>query len=359
MFRAGSLYKRAMGACDSGRPWGNPVGGGERRHDASPEAAAACPGKRSQKGWEMRKGMTYALMTAAVLAMLALALGAAACGGDGATDDAGVTGTAAERAAEILGHEPTGLAKQIVDKGTLVVANDPNYAPQSSVNKDTGKLEGFDVDVANLVGEALGLTVEFKNPNWDSVPTGLQTGRWDVSIGSMTITAERAKTLAFTDPYYYTQGQLMVRQGDPKITEVEQLKGKTIGVGTQTTYNYFLDAVGGVTIKAYATDLDAFPDLENGRLDGVMTADLTASEAISSGKPFELSGKPFYYEPLAFATRQGEDDLTALFNYSIKWMRDNGKLTDAAKKWYHGFDVSQEPESGVPDYEEVMSKLGG
>ncbi len=295
--------------------------------------------------------------------LLALAFGLVACGGD--EGDEGGTAevqTAAEKAASILGHEPAGLAKIIVDRGYLVVANDPNYAPQSSINKETGELEGFDVDVAKLVGEALGLEIRFENPKWDSVIPGLQAGaetgsKWNVSIGSMTVTPDRAKAVDFTDPYYYAQGQMLVRQGSPKITTIEELKGKTIGVGAQTTYQYFLDAVGGVNIRSYDTDLDAFPVLENGGLDGVMTADLTASEAISSGKPFELSGKPFYYEPLAFAIAKDQPDLLALLNYSIKWMRDNGKLTEASKKWYHGFDVTAEPASGVPSYDEVMAQL--
>ena len=310
----------------------------------------------------MSKRKTLGIALLVLIVAFALAIGLAACGedeGGGDEGDTAVGGTPAERAATILGHEPTGLAKTIVDKGELVVANDPNYAPQSSINKDTGELEGFDVDVAKLVGEALGLTIKFENPKWDSVIPGLQTGKWDVSIGSMTITPDRQEAVAFSDPYYFTQSQLMIQQGADPMTTIEDLKGKTVGVGTQTTYQYFLDAVGGVNVKSFDTDLDAFPVLENGGVDGVMTADLTASEAISSGKPFELSGKPMYYEPLAFAVARGEDDYLALLDYAIQWMRDNGKLTEASKTWYHGFDVTAEPAEGVASYDEVMAALGG
>jgi polar amino acid transport system substrate-binding protein len=312
-----------------------------------------------------RKTVVAALLVLALA--LAFAAGVAACGSsDEPSPTSGTSSavSAADKAAEILGHQPAGLAKIVVDRGYLVVANDPNYAPQSSINKDTGELEGFDVDVAKLVGEALGLEIKFENPKWDSVIPGLvagaQTGsKWNVSIGSMTITPERQKMIDFTDPYYFTNGQLVVKVGSPKLTTIDQLKGKKIGVGTQTTYQYFLDAIGGVDVSSYDTDLDAFPVLENGGLDAVMTAELTASEAISSGKPFELSGKPVYYEPLGFGIAKDNADLLALLNYSIKWMRDNGKLTEASKTWYHGFDVTKAPATGVPSYDEVMAQLKG
>ncbi len=148
-----------------------------------------------------------------------------------------------DKATEILGHAPTGLAPD--DRRPLapsIVANDANYPPQSSIDKATGKLVGFDVDAANKMGELLSLTVDFKNPAWETIPAGLQQGKYDVSIGSMTITPERQKVLAFTDPYYYTSGQVFVKKGGPQITGVADLAGKKVGVGAATTYYDYLKA---------------------------------------------------------------------------------------------------------------------
>jgi ABC-type amino acid transport substrate-binding protein len=272
--------------------------------------------------------------------MLALALGLAACGGEEVAEDAGLTGAAAERAVEILGAEPTGVAKEIVDKGIVIVANDANYAPQSSIDEATGELVGFDVDVAKKMGEILGLEVQFENPAWETIPAALNQGRYDVSIGSMTITEERDKTIDFTQPYYYTSGQVFVKEGGPQITGVADLAGKSVGVGAATTYYDFLKAESEADVKTYTTDADSFPDLQNGNLDFVMTAGPTGQQAILEGKPFEFSGTPLYYEDLAFAVAEGETDWVALLDYAIAQMHEDGSLTEMSKTWYNGLDLT-------------------
>ena len=290
----------------------------------------------------MRKGKTYILVAVFLVAIIALAGVAAACGGDEGTDEspAPEATSAADIAQQVLGAAPTGLAKKIVDAGTVIVANDANYAPQSSVDQATGELVGFDVDVALKMGEVLGLTVEFENPAWETIPAGLNQGRFDVSIGSMTRTEERDKSLDFTEPYYYTSGQVFVKEGGTQIAGVEDLAGKSVGVGAATTYYDYLNAESEADVKTYPTDADAFPDLRNGNLDFVMTAGPTGQQAILEGQPFDFSGAPLYYEDLAFAINQGEGDWLAMLNYAVEKMHEDGTLTELSKKWYNGLDLT-------------------
>ena len=293
----------------------------------------------------MRKGKTYILAAVLLIAVVALAGVVAACGSS--TDDTSSSASASaaattpmDKATEILGHAPTGLAAKIVDRGSVIVANDANYPPQSSIDKATGEMVGFDVDAANKMGELLMLTVDFKNPAWETIPAGLQQGRYDVSIGSMTITPERQKVLAFTDPYYYTSGQVFVKKGGTQITGPADLDGKTVGVGAATTYYDYLKANTKADVKTYQTDADAFPDLANGNLDFVMTAGPTGQQAILNGQPFEFSGKPLYYEDLAFALKLDEADWLAMLNYAVQTMHSDGSLTAMSKQWYNGMDLT-------------------
>ena len=291
----------------------------------------------------MRNGKTYILITLLLLAAVALVGALAACGGDEPATGASPgteSKSAADIAQEVLGHEPTGLAAEIIGRGTVIVANDADYPPQSSVDKATGELVGFDVDVAKRMAEVLGLQVEFKNPAWETIPAGLNQGKYDVSIGSMTVTPERAKALDFSDPYYYTSGQVFVKEGGPQITGVEDLAGKTVGVGAATTYYDFLKKDGGAKVKTYVTDANAFPDLANGTIDFVMTAGPTGQQAISQGQPFEFSGPPLYYEDLCFAIKKGEPDWLALLNHAIKTMHEDGSLTAMSENWYNGLDLT-------------------
>ena len=294
----------------------------------------------------MRKGKSSVVVVAALLvAIIIAAVAIAACGSSTTSSTTSATPSAAATSAsaiaeQILGHAPTGLAGQIVSKGSVLVANDANYPPQSSVDQKTGKLVGFDVDAANQMGKILGLKVDFSNPAWETIPAGLQQGKYDVSIGSMTITPERQKVLDFTDPYYYTSGQVFVKKGGTQITGVKDLYGHTVGVGAATTYYDFLKKYPQIKVKTYTTDADAFPDLRNGNLDFVMTAGPTGQQAILSGQPFEFSGKPLYYEELAFAIKKGEADWLSMLNYSVQQMHANGDLTAMSKKWYNGMDLT-------------------
>ena len=86
-----------------------------------------------------------------------------------------------------------------------------------------------------------------------------------------------------------------------------------------------------------------------------MTADLTAAQGISSGYPFVFSGKPYYYEPLAFATQKGQTDWLALLNYAVDKMHADGSLSAMAKKWYHGFDPTQAPHTGTMNFNQALA----
>jgi polar amino acid transport system substrate-binding protein len=263
-----------------------------------------------------------------------------ACGSSSSSSSSSASSSpSASKVEQILGHAPTGLAKQIVDNGYFTAANDANYAPQSVVKKD-GSLVGFDVDTAKKVGELLGLEVKFQNPAWDSIPTGLQTGRFDVSIGSMTITADRQKTLDFTAPYYFTPAVVITRAGTPGLDTVESLAGKTIGTAAGSSYYDWLQKGTKAKIKSYDSSVTSMTDLSRKRLDGVMTAAPTAQQAIAAGQPFQITGKPFFYEDLGMALKKGEPDWLALLDYAVKTMHEDGSLTTMSTQWYNGLDLT-------------------
>ena len=303
----------------------------------------------------MRKGKTYivvAVLLVAIVGMMGLAIG---CGSSSSSSGTGsspsassgaLTGTAAERAQTILGHAPTGLALNIVTKGSVIVANDSNYAPQSSVDPATKEVVGFDVDVAKGMAAILGLGIKWEHPAWETIPGGLNNGRYDVSIGSMPSAidgvriAERWKALDFSDPYYYTTGQVFVKKGGMQVTGPADLAGKTVGVGAATTYYTYLKDKTKAVVKTYDTDVNAFPDLLNGNIEFVMTAGPTGQQAILEGKPMEFSGKPLYYEDLSMAVKKGETDWVNLLTYTVQQMHQNGALTEMSKKWYNGIDLT-------------------
>jgi len=301
----------------------------------------------------MRERKTYilvAVLLVAIVGMMALAIGCGSSDTSSSASPTPVSGSALERATTILGHAPTGLALDIVTKGEVVVANDSDYAPQSSVDPTTKEVVGFDVDAAKGMAEILGLGIKWEHPQWATIPSGLQNGRYDVSIGSMTsavdgnkddpTVVDRWKTLDFSEPYYYTPAQVFVRDGGTQITGPADLAGKTVGVGAATTYYSWLKANTDAIVKTYDTDVNAFPDLLNGNIDFAMTAGTTGQQAILEGKPMAFSGDPLYFEDLSMAVKKGEADWVALLTYAVQQMHESGALTAMSKEWYNGIDLS-------------------
>ncbi|MDY7040603.1 MAG: ABC transporter substrate-binding protein [Chloroflexota bacterium] len=254
--------------------------------------------------------------------------------------------------------EEKDLLDEIMEAGKVVVSTDPNYAPQSFLN-DAGELDGFDVNVAQEVAERLGVELEFETPDWDLITAGNWGSRWDLSVGSMTPTEARSEVLWFTDAYYYTPASFAVHQDNATITTVDDLAGKTVGFGTATTYEDWLNGVlamlGGeimyeapsdVTQKPYSTDAEAIQDLALGdgvRLDAVMSAQPTIQTAIDEGVPLKYVGTPAFYEPLAFAldkSRGPSDKMLDKLNEIIAAMHEDGTLTELSLKWY-GLDLTK------------------
>jgi polar amino acid transport system substrate-binding protein len=253
-----------------------------------------------------------------------------------------------------------GVLEDIQSKGELVVSTDANYAPQSFLD-EKGQLAGFDIDVAKEVAKRLGVKIKFVTPDWDLIVAGKWAKRWDLSIGSMTITSARAKVVDFSSPYYYTPAQFGVHKDNTTIKTLDDFSGKKVGLGSGTTYETYLDpsqelAIGGgekiiyqvkgAEFRTYTTDMEAVQDLALGdglRIDGVLTSGFVIQEAIKKGVPIKPVGDPVYYEPLAAASdkaRPGSAALVKKVSEIFEAMHQDGTLTKLSMKWY-GFDVTQ------------------
>jgi polar amino acid transport system substrate-binding protein len=246
---------------------------------------------------------------------------------------------------------------RVMSKGVLVASTDPAYPPQSRLN-EKNEFEGFDIDVVGEIGRRLGVKVEFVTPSWDVITAGNWSGRWDISVGSMTPTPERAKVLDFPAIYYYTPAALAVHADNTGIATVEDASGKAIGVGVATTYENYLrgslviDAVGApafdyrikdADIRTYETDALALDDLRLGdgaRLDAAITALPTINEAIRNGYPLKVVGEPLFLEPLSVAIDKGDAEFAAKLAEIVAAMHADGTLSQLSQKWY-GVDLTR------------------
>lgn len=291
-----------------------------------------------------------------LVSMLLLVLGAACGGGETTTADGDSGGNNTGSA----GKEGNDLLAVVKERGTLIASTDPAYPPQSSRTPD-GELEGFDIDVTNEIAKRLGVDVEYVTPAFNAIISGGWSGRWDLSVGSVTITPERQKVLLFTPPYYYTPASIAIHSETSDIQDTESdLDGKKIGVCVECSYQFYLQkklnipgespeyVVDDADVKTYDTDTTAIQELAVGpgvRLDAAMSALPTLEQAIGNDVPIEIVGDPLFYEPLGVAVdKESPEDPKAFFeevSKIIEEMHSDGTLTEFSKKWYDGTDLSK------------------
>lgn len=270
------------------------------------------------------------------------------------------------------------LLDAIKERGYILVSTDPNYEPQSFLNTDgkrpsdtkcpsdtltAAEMQGFDVDVAKEVGKELGVETCFATPDWDLITAGNWANKWDVSIGSMTITVDRQKVLDFSVPYYYTPAVVAVR-ADSGYTSLADLNGKALCAGTSTTYEFWLNgdkaALGlpdssiyaeppsNVTVVTLPTDQECAQALAVGRtdFDGYVTSGTVVEANMGAGMPVMKLGSAVYSEDLAAAFDRSASLPTASLRAEIDKiftaMHDDSRLTAISLKWF-GEDLTQSP----------------
>ncbi len=245
-------------------------------------------------------------------------------------------------------------AGEVLDKvtssGVVKVSTDPAWPPQSFLD-DNNQMDGFDVAVARAIAEKLGVEIEFVTPDWSLITAGNWAGRWDMSVGSMTPTKERAEVLDFPAIYYYVPASIAVHN-DSDAQSVADLNGRTIGVSAASTWENYLrhdltiDAEGVPPfeyqiepgeIKTYGTDIPVINELRLG--DGIRIQAMIGSlpnflDAIKSGYPIRVVGDPLFYEPLAVAIDKGDPEFGAKVAEIVEELRADGTLAALSEKWY-------------------------
>ncbi len=214
------------------------------------------------------------------------------------------------------------------------------YPPFNQIDA-SGKLIGFDIDIANALCAEMKVTCEFVTQDWDGIIPGLLAKKYDAIIASMSITDERKQKVDFTDRYYSNSLSFIRKKG--ASIEQANLKGKTLGAQRATIAAEHIEKMYGknVDVKLYDTQENAFLDLEAGRID-VMVVDFGVGYNwlnSDAGKGFEFFGKNADVgDHIGIAIRKGDKELADKFNAAIKAIRASGVYSKINAK-YFPFDI--------------------
>jgi polar amino acid transport system substrate-binding protein len=271
------------------------------------------------------------------------------------------------------GGQADNLLDAIKQRGYIVVSTDPNYMPQSGLNTEgkrpadtkcpdelytPAEMQGFDVAVANEVGNRLGVETCFATPDWDLVASGNWGGRWDISVGSMTIKPPRPDIFYFTTPYYAPTGVIGV-PADSTLTSVEELAGQPVCVATATTYldwingaldlspeDIYVQAPAGISVVELSTDQECPQALQAGRDDFVayVTSKTVVDSNLAEGMAVKQLGGDLFREKDSIAIDKASTldptSLVAELDRIVKEMHTDGKLSELSIQWF-GTDLTQ------------------
>ncbi len=233
----------------------------------------------------------------------------------------------------------------ILQNGKIVVGVEGTYYPFTYHDEETDELAGYDIEVAKAVAEYLGVEIEFAEAVWDSLLIGIDSGKFDTVINDVTATEERSEKYDFSDPYFYSGRQVVVKAGNEVgIYSLEDLDGKTVATNTTNAYLPTLEELG-VTVVPIDDTAQAAQEVLSGRADFCMFNEIILAEYLEQHPDAELEVAFVIedsIEAVAIPVRKGEERLLAAINEALAELRDSGKLTELSIE-YFGKDYSIDP----------------
>lgn len=222
----------------------------------------------------------------------------------------------------------------IQKRGKIIVAVDLGFPPWGSTNEKR-EPDGADVETARLLAKDLGVELEVLPVTAPNRIPVLLTGKADVTMSSFSITAERAKSVAFSNPYGVTSGVLVAKK-DVVMKGLADLAGKKIGIPRGTTQDGQLtaEAPKGTELVRFDNDATSIAALLAGQVDAIATGGALGSQLAREYPDRHFENKftisETYY---AIGMRRGDPDFRLWLNTWIMLNLKNGKLGAIYEKW--------------------------
>lgn len=235
----------------------------------------------------------------------------------------------------------------IADRGRLVVGVDQNQYHFGFRDPATGRLEGFDVDVAREIARAIfgdPEQIQFRVVDAGQREAVLKSGEVDLVIRTFSITCERKRNVAFSSVYFYSDQRILVPK-DSGITSADQMAGKTAcAVSGTTSLAYLYRLNPDAKVLSAPTWTDCLLMLQQGQVDVIGTDHVVLSGLQAQDPDVEVVGPSLGVEPYGIGVKQENTDLVRFVNAVLERMRTDGT-------WQRLYDqslLSMGPSPGPP-----------
>ena len=241
----------------------------------------------------------------------------------------------------------TKTEESVVDKikasGKLVMGTNAAFPPFEYVEVVDSKnqIVGFDIDIATEIAKELGVELEIKDINFQSLLIELEAGTIDMVAAGMTIKPDRLEQADFSDTYFNAKQAVIVLEDDDKINSAADLEGLKIGCQVSTTGQGVTEEITD-KVSAYNAITQGVMDLQQGKLDAVII-DLEPAKAITaankdSDKPVKyLEFDDFEAEDYAIALKKvssGDNELRDVVNTVLARIKSDGTYEELVNKYF-------------------------
>lgn len=219
---------------------------------------------------------------------------------------------------------------------TVTVGSDTTYPPFEFI-ADDGRPAGFDVDLVNAICERINCVIDYQTTAWDGIFAALAAGEFDMVVSGVSITAERALIVDFSDPYHVVTQAVAVRveDGDLSFDDLVADSSVVVGAQTGTTNAYFAeDEFGRDRLNLYDTFAQAVQALLNGDVRGVVIDEVPADAfAAQYAGQLVVNIRGLGEDPLGMVFQLGSE-LVDAFNEGLAELAADGTLDALKLKWF-------------------------
>ncbi len=237
--------------------------------------------------------------------------------------------------------------EQIQEAGTLIIATNAAFPPFEYT--ENGEYLGWDMDIARAFADLLGVEVQIRNMEFDSVLSAVATGQADIAMAGISFSEERDKTVDFSEGVFNSSQMIIVRSEDTSINGPMDLAGKVVGAqrGTvghllaQLDEDWAFDENGNAilgqpsTVLPYGTAAEAVQALAQGSLDAVILDQMPAEAIVAQRNgDVKILEKSVFDDEYAFAVAEGNSALAEWINNAIATLKENGTWDEITDKYF-------------------------
>ena len=220
---------------------------------------------------------------------------------------------------------------------TVNVATDPSFVPFEMLDPETGEMIGFDMDIINEVADRAGFDVNLTTMEFSGIIPAVQTGSQEIAIAGTTITEERAQVVDFSDPYYDSGLQIIVRADNEEVSSIEDLEGLSVAtkIGS-TSYDFLQQELGeDADITPYPGTADMYMALLGRNVDAVLyDAPNVAYLPQTRGEGRTKVVGPLYEgQQYGIVFHKGSEWVEPT-NEALAAMREDGTYNEIYTKWF-------------------------